>query len=126
MKKLNLIEEGKKVFEIEINSMKKVKDSLGTDFEDIVNEILDCKGKIVFTGMGKPGHVARKLAATFASLGIPSFYLHPSEAQHGDLGMVSNNDVVFAISFSGESEEVTRILPNIKKIGAKLIRNFWK
>ena len=66
--------------------------------------------------MGKPGHIAKKLAATFASLGTSSFCLHPAEAQHGDLGMISENDIVIAISFSGESEEVTRILPNIKKI----------
>jgi arabinose-5-phosphate isomerase len=71
--------------------------------------------------MGKPGHIAAKLAATFASLGTPAFRLHPAEAMHGDLGMVSANDVVIAISFSGESEEIVRILPNIKMIGAKLV-----
>ena len=71
--------------------------------------------------MGKPGHIAAKLAATFASLGTPSFCLHPGEAMHGDLGMISENDVVIAISYSGESDEIVKILPNIKMIGATLI-----
>ncbi len=121
MKEINIIEEGKKIFDIEIDSANKVKESLDKTFEEIVKTVYECKGKVIFTGMGKPGHIAKKLAATFASLGTPSFCLHPAEAQHGDLGMVSKEDVVIAISFSGESEEVTRILPNIKKIGAKLI-----
>lgn len=121
MENFNIVEEGKKVFSIEIDSLEKVKNSLNEDFEKIVKVVSECNGKIIFTGMGKPGHIAKKLAATFASLGTPSFCLHPAEAQHGDLGMVSKDDVVIAISFSGESEEVTRILPNIKKIGAKLI-----
>lgn len=121
MKEFNIIDEGKNVFNIEIESLKKVENALNEDYEKIVNAVFSCTGKVIITGMGKPGHIAKKLAATFASLGTPSFYLHPAEAQHGDLGMVSSNDVVIAISFSGESEEVTRILPNIKKIGAKLI-----
>lgn len=121
MDNFDIIKEAKNVFKIEMESLEKVKDSLGKDFENIVNEIVKCKGKVIFTGMGKPGHIAKKLAATFASLGTPSFCLHPAEAQHGDLGMISKEDIVIAISFSGESEEVTRILPNIKKIGATLI-----
>ncbi len=121
MEKFDIIKEGKNVFNIEIESLKKVSENLDKNFEKIVNEINNCKGKIIFTGMGKPGHIAKKLAATFASLGTPSFCLHPAEAQHGDLGMVSKEDVVVAISYSGESEEITRILQNIKKIGAKLI-----
>ena len=121
MDNFDIIKEAKNVFKIEMESLEKVKDSLGKDFENIVNKIVKCKGKVIFTGMGKPGHIAKKLAATFASLGTPSFCLHPAEAQHGDLGMISKEDIVIAISFSGESEEVTRILPNIKKIGATLI-----
>lgn len=121
MSKLDIIKEGKKVFNIEIESLEKVKESLDDDFKKIVEIVLKCKGKIVFTGMGKSGHIAKKLAATFASLGTPSFCLHPAEAQHGDLGMISKEDVVIAISFSGESDELISILPNIKKIGAKLI-----
>ena len=83
--------------------------------------VTGCKGKVVITGMGKPGHIATKLAATFASLGTPSFFLHPGEAMHGDLGMISENDVVIAISYSGESDEIIKILPNIKMIGATLV-----
>ncbi len=118
---IDIVKEGKNVFNIEIDSLKKIKDAIDDNYIDIVKVISECNGKVIFTGMGKPGHIARKLAATFASLGTSSFYLHPAEAQHGDLGMVSKDDVVVAISFSGESEEVTRILHNIKKIGAKLI-----
>lgn len=121
MEKYNAIDEAKRVFDIEIESLKKLENSLDDNFEKIVDCILKCKGKVIFTAVGKPGHICRKLSATFASLGTPSFCLHPDEAQHGDLGMVSQNDVVIAISFSGESDEVVRILPNIKKIGATII-----
>lgn len=71
--------------------------------------------------MGKPGHIAAKISATFSSLGTPSFFLHPAEAMHGDLGMISHNDIVIAISYSGESDEIVNIVPNIKLIGATLI-----
>lgn len=120
-KNIDIIKEGKKVFDIEINALEKVKLSIDERFEEIAEAIINCKGKVIFTGMGKPGHIAKKLAATFASLGTSSFCLHPAEALHGDLGMVSKDDVVVAISFSGESEEIVRILPNIKKIEATLI-----
>lgn len=121
MEKIDIINEAKNVFDIEIKALEKVKNEIDDRFVKIVNAILDCKGKLIFVGIGKPGHIATKLSATFASLGTPSFYLHPSEAQHGDLGMISKQDVVLAISFSGESEEVIRILPNIRKIGATII-----
>ncbi|MDY4543635.1 MAG: KpsF/GutQ family sugar-phosphate isomerase, partial [Candidatus Ventricola sp.] len=77
----------------------------------------DCRGKVIFTGMGKPGHIGAKLAATFASLGTPAFFMHPAEAMHGDLGMVEEKDVVILTSYSGESEEVTRLLPVLQEIG---------
>lgn len=118
---INILEEGKKLFDIEINAMQLVRDSLDDRFIEIVELICNCKGKVVITGMGKPGHIGTKIAATMASLGTPSFFLHPAEAQHGDLGMVGEEDIVIAISFSGESEEITRIIPNIKLIGAKLV-----
>lgn len=113
--------EGKRVFDIEIEALKKTRDVLGKTFIQILDLIIDCEGKVIVTGMGKPGHIARKVAATFASLGTPSFYLHPAEAMHGDLGMISSNDIVIAISYSGESDEITKILPNIKMIGATLV-----
>lgn len=113
--------EGKHVFDIEIDALKKTRDALDDIFVQILDLVTGCEGKVIITGMGKPGHIATKLAATFASLGTPSFYLHPGEAMHGDLGMISENDVVIAISYSGESDEIVKIIPNIKMIGATLI-----
>lgn len=118
---MNKLAEGRRVFEVEIEALQKTMDALDDTFLHILDLITDCTGKVIITGMGKPGHIAAKLAATFASLGTPAFCLHPGEAMHGDLGMVSANDVVIAISYSGESDEVVRILPNIKMIGATLI-----
>jgi len=118
---MDRLSEGKRVFDIEIAALKKTRDALDDTYLQILDLITNCDGKVIITGMGKPGHIAAKLAATFASLGTPSFRLHPAEAMHGDLGMVSANDVVIAISFSGESDEIVRILPNIKMIGAKLV-----
>lgn len=111
----------KRVFDIEIDALSKTRDSLDVVFENILDMIVMCKGKVIITGMGKPGHVATKIAATFASLGTPAFFLHPGEAMHGDLGMISANDIVIAMSFSGESDEIINILPNIKLIGAKIV-----
>lgn len=117
---MDKLEEGKKVFDIEIEALKKTRDALDHTFVQILDLVTGCNGKVIITGMGKPGHIATKLAATFASLGTPSFYLHPGEAMHGDLGMIAQNDVVLAISYSGESDEIVKILPNIKFIGATL------
>ena len=118
---MDKIIEAKRVFNTEIEALKKTRDSLGEIFNTIVDNIISCKGKIVVTGVGKPGHIASKMAATFSSLGTPSFFLHPDEAMHGDLGMISAEDVVIAISYSGESEEIIGILSAVKYIGAKLI-----
>ncbi|MGI6669983.1 MAG: KpsF/GutQ family sugar-phosphate isomerase [Christensenellales bacterium] len=118
---MDRLAEGKRVFDIEIEALQKTRDALDETYVQILDLITNCSGKVIVTGMGKPGHIAAKLAATFASLGTPAFRLHPAEAMHGDLGMVSPNDVVIAISFSGESDEIVRILPNIKLIGATLI-----
>jgi len=112
---------GRQVFDKEIAAMRMMRDALDHVFIEIVEKIVGCRGKVVLTGMGKPGHVCEKLAATFSSLGTPSFFLHPAEAQHGDLGMVSSDDIVIMISYSGESEEVIRLLPNIRMIGARII-----
>ena len=117
----DVLSEGNKIFDSEISALQLVKNHLGSVFVQIFNEIINTTGKVIITGMGKPGHIAGKIAATFSSLGIPSFFLHPAEAQHGDLGMIQKDDLVIAISYSGESSEVTRILQNIKFIGAKII-----
>ena len=118
---MNDLVEAKKVFDIEIEALTKMRDSLGEEFEEVLNLIMNCEGKLIITGMGKPGHIARKLAATFSSLGTPSFYLNPADAMHGDLGMVEGKDVVMAISYSGESDEVISILPAIKNSGAQIV-----
>lgn len=115
------LKEGKRVFDIEIEALRRTKDALDETFVRILDLIINCRGKVIITGMGKPGHIASKLSATFASLGTPSFFLHPAEAMHGDLGMVSSDDIVIAISYSGESNEIVSIIPNIKLMGATLI-----
>lgn len=114
---IDILEEARSIFDKEINALTKTRDALGADFQKIVELTLDCKGKVILTGMGKPGHVATKIAATLASLGTPSFFMHPGEAMHGDLGMVSKKDVVILTSYSGESDEVVRLLPTLHEIG---------
>lgn len=100
-----------------MNAAKNITD----DFNKAVETILTCKGKLVVSGVGKSGLIGAKMAATFASTGTPSFFLHPTEALHGDLGMIGKDDVVIAISYSGESEELSSILPHIKRFGTPLI-----
>ncbi len=121
MAEIDILNEGKNLFDTEIEAMETVKNALDERFVEIVELICDCKGKVVITGMGKPGHIGGKIAATMASLGTPSFFLHPAEALHGDLGMLDEKDIVIAISFSGESEEVTKLIPSLKLIGVTLV-----
>lgn len=111
----------KEVFDLEIQALYDLRDTLDDSFIAIINAIMNCRGKIVVTGMGKCSHIGHKWAATLSSLGTPSFFLHPAEALHGDLGMVEKDDIVIALSNSGESEEIVRLLPNIKIIAADLI-----
>ncbi len=113
---LDMLEEAKTVFDIEIQALQKTRDSIDERFAEIVKLLVSCKGKVILTGMGKPGHIATKIAASFASLGTPAFFMHPVEAQHGDLGMVEKKDIVILISYSGESEEITKLLPVLKEI----------
>ena len=117
----NVLEEARSIFDKEIVALEKTKDALNVDFEKMVELVLNCRGKVVLTGMGKPGHIATKIAATLASLGTPSFFMHPGEAMHGDLGMVEEKDVVILMSYSGESEEVTRLMPVLQEIGCTTI-----
>ena len=118
---MEALETGRQVFDKEIAALRAMRNALDDTFERVVELIVQCKGKVVLTGMGKPGHICRKLAATLSSLGTPSFFLHPAEAQHGDLGKVSSNDIVIAISFSGESDEIVRLLPNLRLIGVPIV-----
>ncbi len=121
MKKIDPIAVGIQVLHTEAQAISDLCGKVGPTFTQAVELILQCTGSIIFTGMGKPGLIGRKISATFASTGIPSVFLHPAEAIHGDLGMVTRDDVVVAISNSGETDEITRLLPLIKKLGARLI-----
>jgi len=107
--------------QIEAHSLKLSAESIGDEFDKAVEIILTCKGKLIVSGVGKSGLIGAKMAATFASTGTPSFFLHPTEALHGDLGMISRDDVVIAISYSGESSELSSILPHIKRFDIPLI-----
>jgi arabinose-5-phosphate isomerase len=108
-------------FDIEATAVLGLKDKLGTGFADAVSMILNVRGRVVVMGMGKSGHVGRKIAATLASTGTPAMFVHPAEASHGDLGMIKAIDVVLAISNSGESEELTSILPVLKRQNVPLV-----
>ncbi|WP_374950601.1 SIS domain-containing protein [Mucilaginibacter sp.] len=103
-----------KVFDIEIESLQHVAAMIDDQFTAAAQAILACKGRLVVCGMGKSGHVGRKISATFTSTGTPSFFMHPSEAFHGDLGMIAADDIVMLISYSGETEEVLKIIPFLK------------
>ena len=109
------------VLEIEAQAVRALKDRLGESFLAAHRMLLATKGRVVVTGMGKSGHIGNKIASTLASTGTPAFFMHPAEASHGDLGMITGEDVVIAISYSGESDEIARILPLIKRRGAKVI-----
>lgn len=112
---------GKEVLHIEHDGLKNLEQYINHDFDCACQLIFGCKGKVVVMGMGKSGHIGRKIAATLASTGTPSFFVHPGEASHGDLGMITNKDVVLAISNSGESGEILALLPVLKRIKVPLI-----
>lgn len=117
----SLAASGRRVFDIEAQALAAVAERLDGDFSAACRLMLGARGRVVCTGMGKSGHVARKIAATLASTGTPSFYVHPGEAGHGDLGMITDADVVIALSYSGESDEVLTLLPVLKRQGNPLI-----
>jgi arabinose-5-phosphate isomerase len=116
-----LIEMGREALRIEARAVAALVDRLGDDFGKACRMLLACTGRVVVSGMGKSGHVGGKIAATLASTGTPAFFLHPAEASHGDLGMVTRGDVVLAISYSGETVELLTILPLFKRMDARLI-----
>ncbi|RYF24038.1 MAG: KpsF/GutQ family sugar-phosphate isomerase [Comamonadaceae bacterium] len=111
----------RETFEIEAAALTRMASRLGEPFTQAVQQLLATTGRVVVMGMGKSGHVGRKIAATLASTGTPAFFVHPAEASHGDLGMVTQGDVVLAISNSGESNELTVLLPVLKRLGVKLV-----
>lgn len=121
MTKSRINELAKEVLDIEANSILRLKNSIGEEFEKAVEIMYNCKGRIIITGMGKSGHIGRKIAATLTSTGTPSYFLHPAESTHGDSGIITRNDVVIAISNSGETQELLNLLPLIKRFGVTLI-----
>lgn len=116
-----MLELAKKVFTIESEAILNLQSRLDETFIKAVNILLDCTGKVIVTGIGKSGIIARKIAATLACSGTPAFFLHPAEGMHGDIGMMARGDVAMAISNSGETEEVLKVLPVIKRMGLPLI-----
>ncbi|MDR1074747.1 MAG: KpsF/GutQ family sugar-phosphate isomerase [Xanthomonadaceae bacterium] len=116
-----LIASARRVFEIETQALEAVGAGIDSAFIDACRVILQCSGRVVALGMGKSGHIARKIAATLASTGTPAFFVHPGEAGHGDLGMITDTDVVLAVSYSGESDEILTLLPILKRQGNALI-----
>ncbi len=117
----NYIDSAKRTIAIELEAISALTNRIDDAFSQACDLMKACKGRVIVTGMGKSGHIANKIAATFASTGTPSFFVHPGEASHGDLGMITGNDVVLAISNSGNTAEITTILPLIKRMGAPLI-----
>lgn len=116
-----LIRSGQNVIDIERNAIQALRDHIDASFVAACRVMFACRGRVVACGMGKSGHIARKIAATLASTGTPSFYVHPGEASHGDLGMITDADVVLAVSNSGETDELLTILPVLKRQGNALI-----
>ncbi len=112
---------GRRVLATEARGLEAVSDRINGDFSRACRLLLACRGRVVCIGMGKSGHVARKIAATFASTGTPAFYVHPGEAGHGDLGMITDADAVLALSYSGESDEILTLLPVLKRQGNPLL-----
>ena len=121
MKKTAFLDSAREVLTIESEAISRQLKQLDETFEQACEKILQCEGRVIVTGMGKSGHIANKIAATLASTGTPAFFVHPGEASHGDLGMITPKDLLLAISNSGETAEVLSILPIIKRMGVGLI-----
>ena len=117
----SLIEIAKAVIQTEAESILALKDRINNDFAKACETLKNCRGKVVLVGMGKSGHIAKKISSTLSSTGTPSFYLHPGEAGHGDIGMVSHDDVVIIVSYSGESDEIIALLPGIQRMNVPII-----
>ncbi len=118
---VNILQELHRVIKLEAEALALLDDHLDSSFEDAVNMLFDCKGKVILTGVGKSGLIANKIAATMVSTGTPAVFVHGSEGMHGDIGIVGPHDVVVAVGKSGESDELLAILPFIRKIGARII-----
>lgn len=118
---MDILDFAKDILRLEASELNRHADLLGADFTKALELIANAKGKLIVTGVGKSGHIGAKIAATAASTGTPAFFLHPTEAMHGDLGMIGSEDIILAISYSGESGELLAILPHIKARGVKVV-----
>lgn len=118
---MNYINRAKQIFEEEIDALSKISSRLGTEFQEVLDMIIACKGKVVVMGVGKTGIIGHKISASLASTGTTSIFVHASEAMHGDLGMINPEDVALLISNSGSSNEIVQIIPPVKRIGCKII-----
>ncbi|MEI6128167.1 MAG: SIS domain-containing protein [Pseudomonadota bacterium] len=116
-----MLDRAKKVFEIEADAILSLRDKLDEHFIKAVDVLLSCKGKVIVIGIGKSGLVSQKIASTFACSGTPAFFMHPAEGIHGDIGMIAKDDVVIAVSNSGGTEEIIKILPVVRRLGLFLI-----
>ena len=116
-----IIASAKEVLEIEANSILRLKDNIGEEFDKAIDILYNCKGRVVVRGMGKSGLIGKKIAATMSSTGTPAYFLHPAESTHGDSGVITRNDVIIAISNSGETQELMNLLPLIKRFGCPMI-----
>ncbi|HTF85609.1 MAG TPA: KpsF/GutQ family sugar-phosphate isomerase [Cellvibrio sp.] len=121
MTQFDFISSGLRTIDIETGAVSALRERLDQEFIKACEMILNCRGRTVVTGIGKSGHIARKIAATLASTGSPAFFVHPGEASHGDLGMITKDDVVIAISYSGNSSEIVTLLPLLKRLGIPII-----
>ncbi|CDH07448.1 putative isomerase with phosphosugar-binding domain [Xenorhabdus bovienii str. oregonense] len=121
MPKIDFQQAGKKVLQVELDGLAELEQYINEDFSRACELMFSCEGKVIVMGMGKSGHIGRKIAATFASTGTPSFFVHPGEASHGDLGMVTSKDIVLTISNSGESNEILALIPVLKRQKVPLI-----
>ena len=121
MKDLDIKSIAKKAIQIEVEAVSELKNRIGNVFEDAVKSIVKCSGRLIVTGIGKSGHICQKIASTMASTGTPSYFVHPSEAIHGDLGMITKHDIVLIVSNSGETSELVSILPALKEKKIKII-----
>ena len=120
-KDTEIIKTAKKVIDDEVEALISLKEYIDENFEKIIDVIHECKGRLVFTGIGKSGHISKKISATLSSTGTSSFFMHSTEAFHGDLGMIQADDIIVAISYSGETEDLLKTIPIIKKLGCSVI-----
>ena len=121
MKKYNYIASAKRTLKIESESIQSISNQLDSSFVELCDKVLNCDGKFVIMGVGKSGHVAQKISATLSSTGTPSIFIHPTEAAHGDMGLINKKDIVMLISNSGETDEITNILSSLKRHAKEIV-----